>query len=74
MRSNLGSVQNQIQATVENISVTQININGAESTIRDVNFAKESSNFSKLQILAQSGTYALAQANAVQQNVLRLLQ
>ena len=74
VRSNLGSVQNQIQATVENISVTQININGAESTIRDVNFASESSNFSKLQILAQSGTYALAQANAVQQNVLRLLQ
>jgi len=74
VRSDLGAIQNQIQATVENISVTQININGAESTIRDVNFAKESSNFSKLQILAQSGTYALAQANAVQQNVLRLLQ
>ncbi len=74
VRSNLGAIQNQIQATVENISVTQININAAESTIRDVNFAKESSNFSKLQILAQSGTYALAQANAVQQNVLRLLQ
>ncbi len=74
VRSNLGSIQNQIQATVENISVTQININAAESTIRDVNFAQESSNFSKLQILAQSGTYALAQANAVQQNVLRLLQ
>ncbi len=74
VRSSLGAIQNQIQATVENISVTQININGAESTIRDVNFAKESSNFSKLQILAQSGTYALAQANAVQQNVLRLLQ
>ncbi len=74
VRSGLGAIQNQIQATVENISVTQININGAESTIRDVNFAKESSTFSKLQILAQSGTYALAQANAVQQNVLRLLQ
>ncbi|AEA34588.1 flagellin [Hippea maritima] len=74
IRSNLGAIQNQIQATVENISVTQININGAESTIRDVNFAQESSNFSKLQILAQSGTYALAQSNAVQQNVLRLLQ
>jgi flagellin len=74
VRSDLGSVQNQIQATVENISVTQINISGAESTIRDVNFASESSNFSKLQILAQSGTYALAQSNAVQQNVLRLLQ
>ncbi|WP_025209168.1 flagellin N-terminal helical domain-containing protein [Hippea sp. KM1] len=74
VRSSLGAIQNQIQATVENISVTQININGAESTIRDVNFAQESSNFSKLQILAQSGTYALAQANAVQQNVLRLLQ
>ncbi len=74
VRASLGAIQNQIQATVQNISVTQININGAESTIRDVNFAKESSTFSKLQILAQSGTYALAQANAVQQNVLRLLQ
>ena len=74
IRSGLGSVQNQIKATVENISITQININSAESTIRDVDFANESSNFSKLQILAQSGTYALAQSNAVQQNVLRLLQ
>ncbi|WP_022671269.1 flagellin [Hippea alviniae] len=74
VRSSLGAIQNQIQATVENISVTKINIDGAESTIRDVNFAQESSTFSKLQILAQSGTYALAQANAVQQNVLRLLQ
>ena len=74
IRSGLGSVQNQIKATVENITTTQININSAESTIRDVDFANESSNFSKLQILAQSGTYALAQSNAVQQNVLRLLQ
>ncbi len=74
VRSSLGSVQNQITATVENISVTQININAAESQLRDVNFADESSNFSKLQILAQSGTYALSQSNAVQQNVLRLLQ
>ncbi len=73
IRSDLGSAQNQVTATVENISITQININQAESTIRDVNFAKESSTFSKLQILAQSGTYALAQANTIQQNVLRLL-
>ncbi|EAK0574303.1 flagellin, partial [Campylobacter jejuni] len=42
--------------------------------IRDVDFASESANYSKANILAQSGSYAMAQANAVQQNVLRLLQ
>ncbi|MEE3777483.1 flagellin, partial [Campylobacter sp. CX2-4080-23] len=46
----------------------------AESQIRDVDFASESANFSKFNILAQSGSYAMSQANAVQQNILRLLQ
>ncbi len=73
-RSDIGSVQNQLQSTVNNISVTQINVTSAESTIRDVDFAQESADFSKNNILAQSGSYALSQANAVQQNVLRLLQ
>jgi flagellin len=59
---------------VRNISVTQVNITAAESQIRDVDFAAESANFSKANILAQSGTYAMSQANAVQKNVLRLLQ
>ncbi len=74
VRSNIGSVQNQLESTVRNISVTQVNVTSAESSIRDVDFAQESANFSKFNILAQSGSYAMSQANAVQQNVLRLLQ
>jgi flagellin len=73
-RADLGSVQNQLSVTVNNISVTQVNVKSAESAIRDVDFAAESANFSKFNILAQSGSYAMSQANAVQQNVLRLLQ
>ncbi len=74
VRSDIGSVQNQLESTIRNISVTQVNVQAAESQIRDVDFAAESANFSKLNILAQSGSYAMSQANAVQQNVLRLLQ
>ncbi|MCV3386230.1 flagellin A [Campylobacter lari] len=74
IRADIGAVQNQITATLNNISVTQVNIKSAESTIRDVDFAAESANFSKYNILAQSGSYAMSQANAVQQNVLKLLQ
>jgi flagellin len=73
-RADLGSVQNQLESTIRNISVTQVNVQAAESQIRDVDFAAESANFSKLNILAQSGSYAMSQANAVQQNVLKLLQ
>ena len=73
-RSDIGSVQNQLESTIRNISVTQVNVTAAESQIRDVDFAAESANFAKLNILAQSGSYAMSQANAVQQNVLRLLQ
>ncbi len=74
IRADLGSVQNQLTATINNISVTQVNVKAAESQLRDVDFAAESANFSKFNILAQSGSYAMSQANAVQQNVLRLLQ
>jgi flagellin len=74
IRSGIGSTQNQLESTVRNISVTQVNITAAESQIRDVDFAAESATFSKLNILAQSGTYAMSQANAVQKNVMKLLQ
>jgi flagellin len=73
-RSDIGSVQNQLESTIRNISVTQVNVQAAESQIRDVDFAAESANFAKFNILAQSGSYAMSQANAVQQNVMRLLQ
>ena len=74
IRADLGSTQNQLVSTINNISVTQVNIKSAESQIRDVDFASESANFSKNQILAQSGSYAMSQANAIQQNVMKLLQ
>ncbi|MFD3132934.1 flagellin [Campylobacter coli] len=74
IRADIGSIQNQITSTINNITVTQVNVKSAESQIRDVDFASESANYSKANILAQSGSYAMAQANSTQQNVLRLLQ
>ena len=73
LRATLGAAQNQLESTVRNISVTQINITAAESQIRDVDFALESARFSKLNLLMQSGSFAMAQANTVQENILRLL-
>ncbi|AZV47279.1 flagellin B [Nautilia sp. PV-1] len=74
IRADIGSVQNQLTSTINNISVTQVNVKAAESQIRDVDFAAETAKFQKYNLLAQSGSYALSQANAVQQNVLKLLQ
>jgi flagellin len=74
VRSDLGSVQNQLTSTIANISTTRVNVASAESTIRDVDFAEESANFTKMQILSQAGTFAMSQANASSQNVLSLLQ
>jgi len=73
-RATLGAQQNRLESNIRNISATQVNISAAESQLRDVDFAAESANFAKHNILAQSGSYAMSQANAVQQNVLRLLQ
>lgn len=74
IRADLGSVQQQLVATINNITVTQVNVKSAESQIRDTDFAEESANFSKTNILAQSGSFAMAQANQVQNNILKLLQ
>ncbi|MBU1340941.1 MAG: flagellin [Proteobacteria bacterium] len=74
VRSNLGSVQNQLASTISNLSVTKTNIQASESSIRDVDFADESMIFSKMQLLSQTSSYALAQANASAQNVMNLLQ
>jgi flagellin len=74
IRSNIGAVQNQFTATINNITTTQVNVKSAQSQIMDVNFAQESATFNKLNILSQSGAYALTKANTVQQNVLKLLQ
>jgi flagellin len=74
IRSDLGSTQNQLTVTINNISVTQVNVKAAESQIRDVDFASESAEFQKGNILAQAGSYAMSQANQQQQNVMKLLQ
>jgi len=73
-RGNFGSVQNQLESATRNMMTTHTNIKAAESVIRDVDYATESANFNKQNIIAQAGTYAMSQANSIQQNVLRLLQ
>jgi len=73
-RADFGSTQNQLESAIRNQMTQQTNIKAAESVIRDVDYAAESSNFNKQNIIAQAGTYAMSQANASQQNVLRLLQ
>ncbi len=74
VRAGFGSTQNQIQSSIRNMTTTQTNLKAAESVIRDVDYAQESANFNKQNIIAQAGTYAISQANSMQQNVLRLLQ
>ena len=74
IRADLGSIQQQMQSTINNITITQVNVKSAESGIREVDFASESANYSNLNILAQAGSYAMSQANTAQQNILRLLQ
>jgi flagellin len=72
-RTKLGAVQNRLEHTINNLGVFQENIASAESRIRDVDVAAEMVNQTKLQILSQSGTAMLAQANQGAQGVLSLL-
>jgi flagellin len=72
-RSALGAVQNRLEHAVANLGVYEENLTAAESRIRDVDVAQEMVNFTRLQILSQSGTAMLAQANQGAQNVLSLL-
>ena len=74
VRSEFGSAQNQVESALRNMMTTHTNLKAAESIIRDVDYAAESANFNKQNIIAQAGTYAISQANQVQQNVLKLLQ
>ena len=73
-RADVGSTQNQVESAVRNIQTQVTNVKAAESVIRDVDYAAESANFNKQNIISQAGSYAISQANSVQQNVLRLLQ
>ena len=73
-RSTLGSVSNRIDSTVRNMTNVVVNLEGGRGRIEDADFALESSNLAKSQILNQAATAMLAQANASQQSVLSLLQ
>jgi len=73
VRGDLGALQNRLDHTINNLSVTQENIQDAESTIRDVDIAKEMMAYTKNNILVQSAQAMLAQANQLPQGVLQLL-
>ena len=59
----LVSTQNQVESAVRNLMTQATNVKAAESIIRDVDYAKESANFNKQNIISQAGSYAISQAN-----------
>lgn len=73
-RSKLGAVQNRLEHTINNLNTSSENLTSAESRIRDVDMAKEMSEYSKNNILSQAAQSMLAQANQQPQQVLQLLQ
>jgi len=74
LRAELGAVQTRFESTVDNLSIVSENLSAARSRIQDADFAAETANLTKAQILQQAGTSVLSQANATSQNVLALLQ
>ena len=73
-RASLGAVQNRLESTIANLSTTSENLSAARSRIQDADFAAESANLARTQVLQQAGLSVLAQANARPQQVLQLLQ
>ena len=72
-RATLGAIQNRLDSTVNNLSITSNNLSAANSRIRDADFAAETAELSRTQVLQQAGISILAQANAQPQQVLSLL-
>ncbi len=73
-RADLGAVQNRFSSTIANLTTSSENLSAARSRIRDTDYATETAELTRTQILQQAGTAMLAQANQVPQNVLSLLQ
>ncbi|OHY79830.1 flagellin [Marinobacter sp. AC-23] len=73
-RAELGAVQNRFESTIANLATTAENLSAANSRIRDADFAAESAELARTQVLQQAGLSVLAQANARPQQVLQLLQ
>ncbi|KAA1174727.1 flagellin [Marinobacter salinexigens] len=74
IRADLGAVQNRLESTIANLSTTSENLSAARSRIQDADFAAESAELARTQVLQQAGLSVLAQANARPQQVLQLLQ
>lgn len=74
LRAELGAVQNRFESTIANLSTTSENLSASNSRIRDADFAKESAELARTQVLQQAGLSVLSQANARPQQVLQLLQ
>ncbi len=74
IRAELGAVQSRFESTIANLSTTSENLSAANSRIRDADFAAESAELARTQVLQQAGLSVLAQANARPQQVLQLLQ
>jgi len=72
-RANLGAIQSRFESVISNIAVTAENVTAARGRIMDADFAAETANMSRAQILQQAGTAMVAQANALPQQVLQLL-
>jgi flagellin len=72
-RADMGAVQNRFSSVVANLQTTSENLSSSRSRILDADFAKETAELTRTQILQQAGTAMLAQANAAPQNVLSLL-
>jgi flagellin len=73
VRAKLGAVQNRVESTISNLSATAENLTAARSRIEDADFAKETAELTRSQVLQQAGMAMLAQANAIPNNVLSLL-
>jgi flagellin len=73
LRSTLGAIQNRFQSTINSLSAVSENLSASRSRILDTDFAAETANMTRAQILQQAGTAMVAQANSVPQNVLSLL-
>jgi flagellin len=72
--AQLGAVQNRFQSTISTVAAQKTNLQASQSTIRDADFAAETANMSKANVLQQAGISVLAQANSNPQQVLKLLQ
>ena len=74
LRSTMGAIQNRFQSTINSLQAVSENLSASRSRILDTDFAAETAALTRAQILQQAGTAMVAQANAIPQNVLTLLQ